>query len=76
MIEREAINARLEVIMDALDLPCSEYESAAHGGANGILSFAERHGQSLDWIVFGDVRPMLLRECKNRLMEPPMAWTR
>lgn len=60
MIERETINARLEVIVDALSLPYCEYESAVDGGANGILSFAERHGQSLDWIVFGDVRPMLL----------------
>jgi hypothetical protein len=61
MIERAALNARLEVIVDALGLPYSEYESAANGGGNGILSFAERHGQSLDWIVFGDVRPMLVR---------------
>lgn len=61
MINPEAIDARLEVIVDALRLPYSEYENAANGGANGILSFAERHGQSLDWIVFGDVRSMLLR---------------
>ena len=59
MIDRNAVNARLEVIVDALDLPSFEYESATDGGGNGILSFAERHGQSLDWIVFGDVRPML-----------------
>jgi hypothetical protein len=61
MINPVAINARIEVIVDALGLPYSEFENAANGGTNGILSFAERHGQSLDWIIFGDVRPMLLR---------------
>jgi len=61
MIDPDAIAARLEVIVDVLGLPYFEYEHAANGGANGILSFAERHGQSLDWIVFGDVRPMLMR---------------
>jgi hypothetical protein len=59
MIDLNAVNARIEVISDALDLPDSEIEQATRGEVKGILSFAERHGQSLDWIIMGDVRLML-----------------
>ena len=57
-LDHNAVQARLEVIVDALELPHDEV-ALAMSSDEELISFAARHGQSLDYIWLGDVRPML-----------------
>jgi hypothetical protein len=55
-----AILARLEFIADTLSLPYSEVEIAA-ANEEALIEFAERHNQSLDWIIRGNLGVMILQ---------------
>ena len=57
-VRTKAIRKRLGIVADALELPASAIEGAMLD-EDTLVSFALRHGVSLDWLVFGDVRPML-----------------
>jgi hypothetical protein len=58
---RNAMLARLELIASVLGIPDGEVTEAAENdwGDGGLIGFARRYGQSLDWIVMGDVRDMI-----------------
>lgn len=58
MVDWNKIRARVEVAADSLDIPDTEVEAAC-ANDDGLLAFAARHNQSLDWLVLGDLRPML-----------------
>jgi hypothetical protein len=49
---------RLQLIAEALDLPESEIDIAM-ASESGLFEFADRYGQNLDYIVRGDLMPML-----------------
>ena len=55
---RAGIRERLQQIGEALELPPAEIDRAA-SDMFVLIDFAQRHGQSLDWIVFGDPQPMI-----------------
>ena len=57
-LDHNAVKARLEVIVDALELPHDEVGRAMSCDEE-LISFAARHGQSLDYIWLGDIKPML-----------------
>ena len=59
-IDRNSICARLEVIVDSLGLPERDWLSIARDD-DALIAFAAEHGQSLDWIVLGDVRGLIRR---------------
>jgi len=54
-INRNAILARLEVVSDCLELPDQDLRAIAEDDER-LIEFAAEHGQSLDWLVIGDVR--------------------
>jgi hypothetical protein len=58
-INDAAVRERLRDIGNALDLPEGELKELLTGQQSGILDFAHKYGQSLDWIFTGDVIPML-----------------
>ncbi len=66
-IDRNAIRARLEVVIDALsrslgvEVPYSEVEDALAEDNNNLIEFCIRYGQDIDWIVRGDLRGMVVR---------------
>jgi hypothetical protein len=53
-----AIRARLNMIAVALELPSSEVKEAMKG-LPALIDFANRHNQSLDYIIHGNIVPML-----------------
>lgn len=55
---KKAIRARLQVIAGALDLPSSEVDEAMKSQP-ALIAFANRHNQSLDYIMLGNIVPML-----------------
>jgi hypothetical protein len=54
-IDRNIVLARLEVVIDCLSLPELDPKAIAENDER-LIDFASEHGQSLDWIVMGDVR--------------------
>jgi uncharacterized protein (UPF0264 family) len=54
-IDRNLILARLEVVIDSLNLPELDPKAIAENDER-LIDFAIKHGQSLDWLVMGDVR--------------------
>jgi uncharacterized tellurite resistance protein B-like protein len=62
-IDWKAVRRRLRLIRAALGLPAAEVEAVINaldtGNEANLVAFADRHGQSLDWIVRGDLVPML-----------------
>ena len=56
---------RLRLIRAALDLPPDYVEAVVasldRGDETQLIAFAQRHGQSLEWILTGDVVTMLRR---------------
>lgn len=54
-IDRNAILARLEVIADCLNLPEQDLGAIAEDDER-LVEFAKEHGQSIDWLLIGDVR--------------------
>lgn len=58
MVDWNAVGARIEVVADSLCLSQEEIE-AATASEDGLLAFVEQHNQSLDWLLLGDMRPML-----------------
>jgi hypothetical protein len=54
-IDRNAILARLELIADSLDLPEQDWSAIAEDDER-LIDFAIEHGQSIDWVILGDVR--------------------
>lgn len=54
-INRNAILARLEIVADCLDLSEQDLRAIAEDDER-LIEFAIEHGQSLDWLVMGDVR--------------------
>ena len=57
-IDRNAILARLEVVADVLELGYAEVIAASEND-DALIDFAVRHNQSIDWLILGNVRPML-----------------
>ena len=57
--DRKAIRARVEFVVEVLNLDHDEVEKAMT--EDGLLAFARRHHQSLDWLVEGDPRVMIAR---------------
>jgi len=57
MIDR-ALRARLDIIAEALDLPPSEV-MAALTSERALIEFAARYNQSLDWLMTGNLIPMI-----------------
>jgi hypothetical protein len=62
-IDLAAVRRRIRLVAAALALRPTEIEDVMVGLATGdeakLLAFAEMYGQSLDWIVTGDMAPML-----------------
>jgi hypothetical protein len=54
-VDRNAVLARLEVVADCLDLPEQDLRAIAEDDER-LIEFAIDHGQSLDWLVRGDIR--------------------
>ena len=70
MTDCEAIRNRLEFAGDALGISWAEIEPlvkasdrelmhSPRGAATDVVAFAVRHGLSLDWLVYGDLRGVL-----------------
>jgi hypothetical protein len=61
-----AVLARLEFIADTLELPYSEVTTAA-ASEEALVEFADRHNQSLEWILLGNLAVMIseLRSLKQ-----------
>ena len=57
-IDRTEIQARLQLIGQTLKLSRSEVDKATRSDAR-LIEFADRHNQSLDWILRGDMRLMI-----------------
>lgn len=63
-LNRNAIIARLEVVAMTLGLRDAEVDGVIASDFNtemDLIDFAIRHGQSIDWLLLGDVRSMLTR---------------
>ena len=58
--DRKAIRARVEFVVEVLNLDHDEVVKAITT-EDGLLAFARRHHQSLDWLVEGDPRVMIAR---------------
>ncbi|WP_457091847.1 hypothetical protein [Microvirga sp. P5_D2] len=54
-IDRNAILGRIEVIADCLELPEQDLKAIAEDD-DRLIEFAKEYGQSLDWLVMGDIR--------------------
>ena len=57
-------HVRIELIAGTLNLPHAEVVEAT-ASDEGLIAFARRHNQSLDWILEGDVLGMICK-LKNR----------
>ena len=57
--DQKAIRARVAYVAEVLNLGDDEIEKAMT--EDGLLAFARRHHQSLDWLVEGDPRVMIAR---------------
>ena len=57
--DQKAIRARVVYVAEVLNLGDDEIEEAMT--EDGLLAFARRHHQSLDWLVEGDPRVMIAR---------------
>jgi hypothetical protein len=64
-VDWNAVRARIEVVADALRLRDAEVDAAA-ADEEGLIAFARRHNQSLDWLVVGDVRTMIAARAPRR----------
>ena len=61
--ENESL-ARLELIASVLRMPDGEIDEARSGERN-LIEYARRYGQSLDQIVDGDVRGLILKASRR-----------
>jgi len=70
-VDWNAVRRRLRLIRAALGLPTAEVEAVINalntGNEANLIAFADQHGQSLDWIVRGDLAPMLQMLGRSRL---------
>ncbi|QRM27906.1 hypothetical protein [Microvirga sp. VF16] len=64
-IDRNIVLARLEVVIDSLGLPELDPKAIAEDDER-LIDFAIKHGQSLDWLVMGDIRSYILMAAKIR----------
>jgi hypothetical protein len=64
-LDRNIVLARLEVIIDSLGLPELDPKTIAEND-DRLIDFVSKHGQSLDWIVMGDIRGYILRVADRR----------
>ncbi|WP_262030274.1 hypothetical protein [Microvirga sp. Mcv34] len=64
-IDRNIILARLEVIIDSLSLLELDPKAIAENDER-LVDFAIEHGQSLDWLVMGDVRNYIRMAAERR----------
>ena len=71
-VDWNAVRRRLRLIRAALGLPTAEVEAVINalntGNEANLIAFADQHGQSLDWIVRGDLAPMLQMLGRSRLL--------
>jgi hypothetical protein len=63
--DNAAMRARVQLVVDTINkcqgtgIPQSEVDGAM-ATDEGLLAFAHRYGQSLDWLVYGDVGGMIM----------------
>ena len=76
-IDWAAVRRRLRFVGSALELAPTEVEEViaelAKGNEAKLFAFAKRYGQSVEWIVTGDLVPMLRKlagEMSNQLPLP------
>ncbi len=58
-VDWPAIRVRLALVVEVLNLDRAEIAQAS--SKYGLLAFAHRHRQSLDWLCEGDPRVMIAR---------------
>jgi hypothetical protein len=59
-LQDNKVLARLELIASVLEIDEREINGAMRGD-QALMAFANKYGQSFDWIIVGDVREMILR---------------
>jgi len=76
-IDWAAVRQRIRLVGAALELSPTEIEDVVGGLTQGdeakLFAFAERYGQSLHWIVTGDLAPMIRKlagQISNQLPLP------
>ena len=76
-IDLKAVRRRLRLIRAALDLPPAEVEEVVaaldEGDEAQLIAFAGMYGQSLDWIILGDLAPMLRTLARSESSYRPKA---
>jgi hypothetical protein len=69
-VDWKAVRWRLRLIRAALGLPAADVEAVINaldtGNEANLIAFADQHGQSLDWIVRGDLVLMLQMLARSR----------
>lgn len=69
-IDWKAVRRRLRLIRAALELPPAEVEEVVNaldgGDETQLIAFTDRYGQSLDWIILGDIAPTLRILARSR----------
>jgi hypothetical protein len=63
--DRNAILGRLEVVADCLELSDQDLRAISEDDER-LIEFAIEQGQSLDWLVVGDVRSYIRMAAKRR----------
>jgi len=61
MPDWNAISTRVTQIIDVLHLGDATGEPADEAGEDRLIEFAANYGQSLDWIMLGDLDPTIRR---------------
>ena len=69
-LDLAAIRSRVELIVEALELPADAVERAMSNPERNLIQFAVRHGQSLDWLLRGDVRGMVRENWRRHGVAP------
>lgn len=65
-IDRNVVLARMEVVAYCVDVPEQDLKAIAENDER-LIEFAIRHGQSLDWLILGDVRGYIRMAAKKGL---------
>jgi hypothetical protein len=59
-VDWAAVRSRLELIAVTLEVPSAEVEAALKSD-RALIDFTYRYHQSLDWVILGDLVPMIRR---------------
>jgi hypothetical protein len=67
MINTVAISARIEVIADSLGVPVPVFDIRADmPPPDDLLAWCSRHGANLDFVLTGDLHPMIRHLARSR----------